>query len=41
MDAVENGDLDVHGLVYDVKSGILKELDVPEDEDSSEYYICK
>lgn len=41
MDAVKNGDLDVHGVVYDVKSGLIKELDVPEDEDSSEYYICK
>lgn len=40
-DAMAAGDLDVHGLVYDVKSGLLKELDVPEDVDHKEYYICK
>lgn len=40
-DAMAAGDLEVHGLVYDVKSGLLKELDVPEDEDHKEYYICK
>lgn len=41
MDAVASGDLEVHGVVYDVKSGLLKEVEVPVDEDSSEYYICK
>lgn len=41
MDAVASGDLEVHGLIYDVKSGLLKELEVPEDEDRGDYYICK
>lgn len=39
MEAIENGELEVHGLMYDVGTGLLTELDVPEDEDSHEYYI--
>lgn len=41
MEAVASGDLEVHGVVYDVKSGLLKELEVPEDEDRGQYYISK
>lgn len=39
MEALANGTVEVHGLMYDVGSGLLHELDVPEDEDSKEYYI--
>lgn len=41
IDAVDAGELEVHGVVYDVKTGKLTELDVPEDEDKGQYYICK
>lgn len=39
MEAVACGDLEVHGCVYDVGSGLLSELDIPEDEDHDEYFI--
>lgn len=39
MEAVSAGELQVHGVMYDVGSGLLKELEVPEDEDHLQYYI--
>lgn len=39
MEALVNGTVQVHGLMYDVGTGRLKELEIPEDEDSEEYYI--
>lgn len=37
--AIETSGLQVHGMVYDVASGLLKHLEVPEDLDKDEYYI--
>lgn len=33
IDAVAERDLEVHGLIYDVGSGELREIDIEEDED--------
>lgn len=41
QEAMGNGDLEVHGLMYEPGSGRLKELVVPEDEDSNQYLIFK
>lgn len=41
MNAVGSGQLQVHGAVYDVATGLIKELQVPEDEDVDEYYITE
>lgn len=40
MDAISTRDLQVHAVMYDVGTGLLKELEVPEDEDSNQYYIA-
>lgn len=41
MEAVANGELEVHGVIYDVGSGLISELDIPEDEDRGLYYITQ
>ncbi|ODQ68635.1 carbonic anhydrase [Nadsonia fulvescens var. elongata DSM 6958] len=39
MDAMKSRGLEVHGLVYDVGSGLLKELEVPDDENEDQYSL--
>lgn len=40
MEAVQEGELKVHGVMYDVATGLLKEVEIPEDADNQQYYIA-
>jgi carbonic anhydrase len=39
LKAMQSSGLEVHGMVYDVATGLLKQLDIPEDLERDEYYI--
>lgn len=39
LKAMQTSGLEVHGMVYDVATGLLKQLDIPEDQERDEYYI--
>ncbi|KAK9484163.1 carbonic anhydrase [Lipomyces starkeyi] len=39
VDATREGRLQIHGLVYDVASGRLKPLDIPEDPNADDYLV--
>ncbi|KAK9320051.1 carbonic anhydrase [Lipomyces orientalis] len=41
MDAIAEGRLQVHGLVYDVASGRLKPIDVPDDPNVEHYHLAE
>ncbi|KAG5359798.1 Carbonic anhydrase [Yarrowia sp. C11] len=40
IEAQGERDLQIHGVVYDPGSGLLKEISVPEDEYAEDYFVC-
>lgn len=38
-EAIESGQLQVHAVMYDVGTGLLKEVEIPDDEDDEQYEI--